>query len=84
MEKLLVRNWKDRLGTIGGAKEILAHPWFANYDFESLENRTKQMSDLQEGEMELMMPMLAPGATSNFEDSFAHGGGLLGVNPSND
>ena len=46
MEKLLVRNWKLRLGTQGGSDEVFKHPWFTDYDFESLINRTKICNDL--------------------------------------
>ena len=34
--QLLDRDPTKRLGTKGGFKEIMAHPWFKNYDWELL------------------------------------------------
>ena len=37
VEKLLDKNQKTRLGTQGGVKEVLQHPWFADIDIKKVE-----------------------------------------------
>ena len=36
---MVTKNVDDRLGTIKGAEEIKAHPWFSNIDWEKLLNK---------------------------------------------
>jgi len=40
VEKLLDKNQKTRLGTQGGVKEILSHPWFADLDIKKVESQS--------------------------------------------
>ena len=37
VEKLLDKNQNKRLGSQGGVKEVLAHPWFADIDVKQVE-----------------------------------------------
>lgn len=37
MTKLLDKNPKTRLGSIGGIREILAHPWIGRFDRKAFE-----------------------------------------------
>ena len=36
IEKCLKKNPTERLGTVGGLEEILAHPWIQSIDLEAL------------------------------------------------
>jgi len=36
----LDKNQKTRLGTQGGVKEILSHPWFADLDIKKVESQS--------------------------------------------
>ena len=40
LTKLLAKSPQERLGTNGGAEEVLSHPWFADLDKEGLLNAT--------------------------------------------
>ena len=37
---MLAKNPKERLGSIGDAKEILKHPWFADLDLSGLQAKS--------------------------------------------
>lgn len=37
LHKLLAKSPSERIGTKGGANEILSHPWFKNFDLLALE-----------------------------------------------
>ena len=39
VSQLLNRNIVDRIGSEGGAQQIMAHPWFAGFDFTKLLNK---------------------------------------------
>jgi serine/threonine protein kinase len=39
LSKLLEKDPKNRIGTDGGVDEIMAHPWFAGFDFDGLEKK---------------------------------------------
>lgn len=39
VNKLIRRKAVNRLGYVGGVKELKGHPWFKNFDWESLLRR---------------------------------------------
>ena len=55
VEKLLDKNQKNRLGTNGGVKEVLAHPWFADIDIKQVEGQKIQpplKPDVKDGQID--------------------------------
>ena len=69
LEKLLAKDPKDRLGSKGGVKEILAHPWFNDIIEDEIINKKKKSPYIPEVKENLFYfdPMLT--AAKNITDS---------------
>lgn len=61
--KMLCKDPKTRIGTVGGVDEIQEHPWFEGFDFDKLLNRELDAP---------MIPKLSENLedVSNFDDEF--------------